>query len=257
MGQTAHNEVDPPVNLRPIRPMSKSKFHKRPSIKMVNTLQFNTTSDYLPEKGPSTPQILAVVTLFPVGGILLCLAGLTLAGTLIGLTIAAPLFVIFSPILIPAVLTLALAVTGFLASGAFGITALSSVSWLINYVRRIRGSLPEHLEHGRRRLQDTAGSVLDNGVNLVELIVRVYWIHWGESVCARTSQERGCFGFSDAGSVELVARLFWIQRSAFYRNESVLDSVVQVWLSSLRDYFGSSGSVVLTVRFKGASLCSS
>ncbi|KAI3464128.1 hypothetical protein Pfo_020791, partial [Paulownia fortunei] len=64
---------------------------------------------YLSEKVPSTSQVLAVVTLFPVGGILLCLAGLTLTGSLIGLAVATPLFVIFSPILVPAALTIALA----------------------------------------------------------------------------------------------------------------------------------------------------
>ncbi|PIN21190.1 hypothetical protein CDL12_06111 [Handroanthus impetiginosus] len=119
-----------------------------------------STSDaiksYLPDNGSSTSQVLAVVTLFPVGSFLLILAGLTLAGTLIGLTVATPLFVIFSPIIGPAVLTIALAVAGFLTSGAFGITALSSISWLLNYVRRTRGSLPEQLEHARRRVQDTA-----------------------------------------------------------------------------------------------------
>ncbi|KAL0341467.1 UNVERIFIED_CONTAM: Oleosin [Sesamum calycinum] len=61
------------------------------------------------------------------------------------------------PHLGPAALTIALAVTGFLTSGAFGITALSSISWLLNYVRRMRGSLPEQLDHARRRVQETVG----------------------------------------------------------------------------------------------------
>lgn len=110
----------------------------------------------VPQKGPSKSQVLAVVTLFPVGGALLCLAGLTLTGTLIGLAVATPLFLLFSPVLVPAVLTIALAVTGFLTSGAFGITALSSLSWIINY---LRGPAREQLEHGKRRVQDTAGTM--------------------------------------------------------------------------------------------------
>ncbi|EYU22164.1 hypothetical protein MIMGU_mgv1a021055mg, partial [Erythranthe guttata] len=102
--------------------------------------------------GPSTSQVLAVVALFPVGGTLLFLAGLVLTGTVVGLAVAAPLFLIFSPILVPAALTLALSVAGFITSGAFGITALSSVAWLLNYVRRMRWSSPEHFEHTRRRV---------------------------------------------------------------------------------------------------------
>ncbi|XP_009625249.1 oleosin H2-like [Nicotiana tomentosiformis] len=113
----------------------------------------------LPQKGPSKSQVLAVVTLFPVGGALLCLAGLTLTGTLIGLAVATPLLLLFSPVLVPAVITIALAVTGFLTSGAFGITALSSLSWIINYLRSIRGPGREQLEHAKRRVQDTAGTM--------------------------------------------------------------------------------------------------
>ncbi|KAJ8536498.1 hypothetical protein K7X08_034899 [Anisodus acutangulus] len=111
----------------------------------------------LPQKGPSKSQVLAVVTLFPVGGALLCLAGLILAGTLTGLALATPVFLLFSPVLVPAALTIALAVTGFLTSGAFGIMALSSLSWIINYMRRMRGSAGEQMEHAKRRVQDTSG----------------------------------------------------------------------------------------------------
>ncbi|KAF5934651.1 hypothetical protein HYC85_030822 [Camellia sinensis] len=112
---------------------------------------------FLPEKGPSKSQILAVVTLLPVGGFLLLLSGLTLTGTLIGLAVTTPLFVICSPVLVPAALTVALAVAGFLTSGAFGITALSSLSWIINYIRRSR--MPEPIEYAKRRVHDTAGQM--------------------------------------------------------------------------------------------------
>lgn len=111
------------------------------------------------QTGPSASKILAVVTLFPLGGLLMLLAGITLTGTLIGLFVTTPLFVIFSPLLVPAALTIALAVTGFLTSGAFGITALSSLSWIINYFRQVRGSVPEQLEHAKRRVEYTAGNM--------------------------------------------------------------------------------------------------
>ncbi|KAL8217533.1 hypothetical protein R6Q57_020906 [Mikania cordata] len=80
----------------------------------------------------STSKILAVLTLFPIGGVFFLLSGLILTGTLIGLTIATPLFVIFSPIIVPAMLIIALAVTGFLTSRAFGITAISSLGYIVN-----------------------------------------------------------------------------------------------------------------------------
>lgn len=93
----------------------------------------------LPEKGPSKSQIFAIVTGVPIGGFFLFLAGLILTGTLIGLALAIPVFIIFSPVIVPAALTLAAAVCGFLTSGAFGITALSALTWLLNQVKGFGG----------------------------------------------------------------------------------------------------------------------
>ncbi|GAV62226.1 Oleosin domain-containing protein, partial [Cephalotus follicularis] len=109
--------------------------------------------------GPSASKILAVVTLLPVGGTLLCLAGLAFAGSLLGLLVTTPLFIICSPVLVPAAITIALAVAGFLASGAFGITALSSMSWMVNYLQRMGENLPLQVEHAKRRVQETTGQV--------------------------------------------------------------------------------------------------
>ncbi|KAL8528176.1 hypothetical protein ACS0TY_005833 [Phlomoides rotata] len=106
----------------------------------------------LPQKGPTASQVLALVTLIPIGGSLLGLAGITLVGTLIGLAVATPLFLICSPVLIPAAILLAGAVAGFLTSGAFGLTGLSSISWVFNSIRQATGQEP--LEYARRRMQE-------------------------------------------------------------------------------------------------------
>ncbi|RAL47574.1 hypothetical protein DM860_011312 [Cuscuta australis] len=124
----------------------------------------NTVKDYMgmnnnspPTKDPTTQQIIAVAALFPIGAALLGLSGLTFAGTIIGIAVATPLFVLFSPVIVPAALAVALAVTGVVASGAFGITALSSLYWLAEYARRMRGPARERVEHGRWRVQEHLG----------------------------------------------------------------------------------------------------
>ncbi|KVH92792.1 hypothetical protein Ccrd_005148 [Cynara cardunculus var. scolymus] len=96
------------------------------------------------------------MALLPVGGILLGLAGITLAGTMIGLALATPVFVILSPVIIPAALTVGLAVAGFLTSGTFWLTGLSSLSFLVNCVRQATGRLPEKMENVKGRMQDMA-----------------------------------------------------------------------------------------------------
>ncbi|KAI3759416.1 hypothetical protein L6452_07218 [Arctium lappa] len=116
---------------------------------------------------PSTSKLLAVLTLFPVGGVCFLLAGLTLTATLIGIAIATPVFVIFSPVLVPAALTFALAIAGFITSGAFGVTALSSLTYIFNYFRKTQMgggggggvSLQDSMDYAKRRAQDTAGYV--------------------------------------------------------------------------------------------------
>ncbi|KAK2988750.1 hypothetical protein RJ640_027989 [Escallonia rubra] len=110
----------------------------------------------LPQKGPSAGKVIAVMTLLPVGGSLLGLAGITLVGTLIGLAVATPVFILFSPVLVPAALTIGLALAGFLTSGALGTTALASLSWLVNYLRQATGTVPEQLDQAKRRMQDLA-----------------------------------------------------------------------------------------------------
>ncbi|VFQ95624.1 unnamed protein product [Cuscuta campestris] len=124
----------------------------------------NTVKDYMgmnnnspATKDPTTQQIIAAAALFTVGAALLGLSGLTFAGTIIGIAVATPLFVLFSPIIIPAALSIALAVTGVVASGAFGITALSSLYWLARYMRRMRGPAREQLEHAMWRVQEHPG----------------------------------------------------------------------------------------------------
>ncbi|XP_021769148.1 oleosin 18.2 kDa-like [Chenopodium quinoa] len=106
--------------------------------------------------GPTASQVIALVTLVPVTGTLLFLAGLTLLGTVIGLCLATPVFLLFSPVLVPAALLMGLAVTGFLSSGAFGLTGLSSLSRVVGYIRQAGRRMPDDLDYAKRRVADMA-----------------------------------------------------------------------------------------------------
>ncbi|KAI4993151.1 hypothetical protein ZWY2020_007464 [Hordeum vulgare] len=94
-------------------------------------------------------------------------AGLALAGTVVGLAVATPVFLLFSPVLVPAALTIGMASPGFLASRrALQLGGLSSLTVLANTARQAfsaRGGLRgrEARQRGRRRrgrwAQDAAG----------------------------------------------------------------------------------------------------
>ncbi|XAR51901.1 hypothetical protein NMG60_11006694 [Bertholletia excelsa] len=109
-----------------------------------------------PPRGTSKGKVLAVLALLPIGGSLLGLAGITLVGSLIGLAVVTPLFIIFSPVLVPAAIATFLAVAALLTSGALGLTGLSSLSWVFNYIRQASQSMPQQLEEAKRRMQDVA-----------------------------------------------------------------------------------------------------
>lgn len=116
----------------------------------------------LPDKGPSGGQALAVATLLPVGGGLLALSGLTLVGSLIGLAVLTPVFLLFSPVLVPAALLAALAVAGFLGSGALGVAGLSSLGYLLRKASAlVQKAAPEQVEQVRRRMGEVGQKAKD------------------------------------------------------------------------------------------------
>lgn len=127
-------------------PQSHHPNYERPTTDPFKTI--------LPEASLSTSKLLALLTLLPIGAFLLFLAGISFIGTVIGLAITSPLFLIFSPILLPAAFVIAVAVAGFLTSGAFGVTALSSVSWMANYLRRSR--VPFQLDQAEQWVREAA-----------------------------------------------------------------------------------------------------
>ncbi|KAL9809638.1 putative oleosin [Arabidopsis thaliana] len=72
-------------------------------------------------------EVFQVVIAAVVSIVFLVLAGLTLAGSATALTITTPLFIIFSPILVPATIATAVITTGLTAGGALGTMAAASL----------------------------------------------------------------------------------------------------------------------------------
>lgn len=101
---------------------------------------------------PRVHQAVKAATAVTAGGSLLILSGLTLAGTVIALTVATPLLVIFSPVLVPAAITLFLLATGFLTSGGFGVAAVTVLSWIYRYATGGHPPGSESLDQARDKL---------------------------------------------------------------------------------------------------------
>ncbi|PVH63300.1 hypothetical protein PAHAL_3G516500 [Panicum hallii] len=98
----------------------------------------------------------AVAALLALAALLLVLCGLTLVASIAGLAVAAPLLLLFSPVLAPATLLAWLLATGAAASAALALGALSILSRLL---RRMAASLPDdhdYVEEGKRRVGEVA-----------------------------------------------------------------------------------------------------
>ncbi|OEL18802.1 hypothetical protein BAE44_0020179 [Dichanthelium oligosanthes] len=108
---------------------------------------------------PRASTVATAALLVPLGAALLGTSGLALAATLIGLALAGPLLVLFSPVLVPVALAAVLAVSGFLASGALGVAGVSALAWAVGYVWRggrgsgggLTGMVVQPLDHGEKR----------------------------------------------------------------------------------------------------------
>ncbi|CAM0912156.1 unnamed protein product [Alopecurus aequalis] len=108
---------------------------------------------------PRAAALAAAALLVPLGGSLLGLSGLVLLATLAGVALAVPLVVLFSPVLLPAALGVALAVAGFVSAGALAVSGLSTLIWIVGYIRRggargdtggVAGMVVQPLDTGKR-----------------------------------------------------------------------------------------------------------
>lgn len=110
----------------------------------------------LHESSPSTRQIVRFLTAATIGISLLVLSGLTLTGTVISLIVATPLMVLFSPVLVPAVITIGLLTMGFLFSGGCGVAAATALSWIYRYATGKHPMGSDKVDYARMRISEKA-----------------------------------------------------------------------------------------------------
>ncbi|KAE8795735.1 low molecular weight oleosin [Hordeum vulgare] len=113
------------------------------------------------QKQPAMMCALKAATAATAAGSLLVLSGLILAGTVIALTVATPVLVIFSPVLVPAAIALSLMSAGFVTSGGLGVAALSVFSWMYKYLTGKHPPGADQLDHAKARLASKARDIKD------------------------------------------------------------------------------------------------
>ncbi|ONK73531.1 uncharacterized protein A4U43_C04F32600 [Asparagus officinalis] len=94
--------------------------------------------------------------------------GLTLAGTVIALTVATPLLVIFSPVLVPAAIAVFLITSGFVTSGGFGVAALSVLGWMYKYLTGKHPVGADQIDHARARFAAKARDIKEGAQHRID-----------------------------------------------------------------------------------------
>ncbi|XP_073111764.1 oleosin 16 kDa-like [Elaeis guineensis] len=120
------------------------------------------------ERQPTSHAVVRGAMAATIGGSLLLLSGLTLTGTVIGLTAVTPLLVIFGPVLVPAAIAVFLLVAGFVTAGGLGVAALSVLSWMYKYLTGRRPPGFEQLEQARARLASKARDIKESAQHRIE-----------------------------------------------------------------------------------------
>ncbi|KAJ4811648.1 Oleosin [Rhynchospora pubera] len=122
------------------------------------------------QKQPMLTSALKAITAATAGGSMLVLSGLTLAGTVIALTVATPLLVIFSPVLVPAAIAVALLAAGFVTSGGLGVASLSVFSWMYKYLTGKHPPGADQLELAKARLASKARDIKESAQHRMDQV---------------------------------------------------------------------------------------
>ncbi|KAL9226860.1 hypothetical protein vseg_002623 [Gypsophila vaccaria] len=118
---------------------------------------------YTSQHNQSARQAVKFMTASTIGTVLLVLSALTMTGTVISLIAMTPLLVLFSPILVPALGTTILIVSGFVVSGGCGVAAVTAMSWIYQYMAGKRPPGADQLDRAKLRIAEAAREVKEKG----------------------------------------------------------------------------------------------
>nr|AXN72675.1 oleosin 2 [Carthamus tinctorius] len=108
------------------------------------------------QQQPASYQVAKATTALTLGVSLTLLSGLTMSATVIGLVLLTPLLLIFSPVLVPAVITSFLIIAGVMTSGLLGMSAVFVFFWTYNYASGKHPIGADRLDRARERIAGAA-----------------------------------------------------------------------------------------------------
>lgn len=114
-------------------------------------------------------QLAKTTTAVTLGGSMVVLSGLTLAVTIIGLVLATPLLVIFSPVLVPASIGVFLLLVGFFTAGVLGSTGTFVLTWMYRYATGKHPIGADQLDRARAKITGAGKEIKERVEHKVQL----------------------------------------------------------------------------------------
>ncbi|KAL1547997.1 oleosin L-like [Salvia divinorum] len=120
--------------------------------------QTQTRYDH-PQRQQLSHQVAKTTTAVTLGGSLMVLSGLTLTATIIGLVLATPVLVLFSPVLVPAAITVFSIMVGLVTAGGFGVVASFVFYWMYRYATGEHPVGADQIDRARDKIAHAAHDV--------------------------------------------------------------------------------------------------
>ncbi|KAL2649594.1 hypothetical protein R1flu_017722 [Riccia fluitans] len=127
---------------------------------MSTTEQLKQQAQYMKEriqeKAPTQRQLTGGLTIVTIVGLLTAVGGLLIGGLALGAAVLTPVFIVFSPVLVPVGTVLLLGIAGLLSAAGFTLAGFSSLRWLYQYFKGHHPVGSDNVDDAKNRIVNTA-----------------------------------------------------------------------------------------------------
>ncbi|KAL2632409.1 hypothetical protein R1flu_017095 [Riccia fluitans] len=111
------------------------------------------------EQAPNQRQLIGAVTIMTIIVLLTTVGGLLMGGLALGAAVLTPVFLFFSPVLVPVGTVLFIGIAGLLSAAGFTLAGFSSVRWLYQYFKGRHPVGSDKVDAAKNCIVDTASQL--------------------------------------------------------------------------------------------------
>ncbi|KAL3696232.1 hypothetical protein R1sor_010308 [Riccia sorocarpa] len=137
-----------------------------PTIQQLKE-QAQHMKETLQEQAPNQRQLIGAVTIVTVIVLLTTIGGLVTGGLAIGAAVLTPVFIFFSPVLVPLGTVFFVGVAGLLSAAGVTLVGVSTLRWLYHYFMGYHPVGSDKVDAAKNRIVDTASHLKERASDYV------------------------------------------------------------------------------------------